>query len=1125
MIASIVSLLISGASVGPYMAKVSFAQTKQYPSSTLSASSSTSASPSTNASLIEITAGKIQDISFTINNNKVPFTRTLLSVFPSSVTQLAVSFASQNTAVRILGPSTWNLPTIPSGSGQKLTTQVFASTSAISTPVFFTVTIQYIQNGYQVRTTSFNLGAVVIGLIQLGVNNLNVRYTGNTPTLSGNILNQGNTGALFSTVKMLPHTSASNKNLATTLIPTSSQYLGTLPANIPVPFNIPLQLVRGVGNNSNNTAYPVSLEITYTDNLKNIHNLIVNNTVSLLGLGPLIQKTAVGNSTLQGSNTIKISDPQQQQQQPLPQLPFGNGFIDSYWAQNIAQSTVNSGSSISSNGSFVAVQLPAPLQVEAGPGYGQAILAVVLSNTAFYPIAGINGYLTLPAGFTAATGGSSGFTTIRNIHQISAGSSQTYREPQTAIAAYSNPVQIGQTYTLYFKVDISNTATLGSHLASLKLYYYQLPLITPGQYTVQTISVPFNLPGTVVLDVVPKTTNLTPGVSSQATIQLVNIGTAAARNAVATIGSIRASNINPPTPSTLNTNATTSGQIVTQNPPSLIPIVNLGPSTFHLGTIPANGTASINPTLYPADSAGGTLQNFNLTLTYIDPGGNSKTSSNSVGFAVLPEPPQAGLNISPSGGLSVSPPGLAHSPGANPGITSHPHFHSRSHFHPGNSTKNGNSASGITVSAAYSIPGTKPDMNNNNTINNTVINNNDRILPAVYRITKDSNNDNTITTNTSSLSHPSDVAAVTNNSSNNRLPPENTTSTNTSQNNTSLILTALTVQDMKFHITNYNDFPITNLIVSISSQSGDVKIVGDNLWTIPVIPPHSTHEFTTKVYASTSLISMPVSFNILLQYVAKGQSKAGSFVLSATVIGDIIPSVSGGLTINYIAGVPNIVGNLLNEGTTTGLFTTVSMINQPFHTSNASRAYPASAATNARSGSTSYSRSTPPPPQYLGDLQSDSPLPFSIPLAVDINNTSPGTYPVILKVSYSDDLHRPHVTYLHDSVVVAPHPPPPTNNGGPLSFLGLGGGGGPHVHGRHGGTGTGILLGIPLLLWIIIIAAIIIAIIFIRRRRKSKERLLLTESAKEALNEEGGGEDIESLIDSGKKKGGNAGES
>ncbi|HYA85173.1 MAG TPA: hypothetical protein VEH06_17260, partial [Candidatus Bathyarchaeia archaeon] len=628
-IAFIITLLASGASAGPYIAKVSFAQPTRYHSSSFLTASPSS---STNASLVQITAGKIQDISFTINNNNGPLTRTLLSV-PRSLSQLAVSIASQNTAVSILGPTTWDLPTISPGSGQKFTTQVFASASAIGSPVFFTVTIQYIQNGYQVRTSTFNLGATVVGLIQLGVNNLNVRYAGNTATLSGNILNQGNTPALFSTIKMLneaqtPATSTSNKNLPVMLVPTASQYLGSIAANLPVPFNIPLQPVRGEGNNNNIAAlaaYPVSFQITYTDNLKIIHNLVINDTVNLLGIGPLLQKTAVTSNALQGNDAISISDPQQ----PLPQLPFGNGFVDSYWAQNVAQSTVTS-AGISTNGTALSNMLPVPVQIQTGPDYGQAILAVELTNTAFYPIGGITGYLTLPAGFTAATGGSSninlnqgssninlnqGSSKYSNINQVSA-STQMYREPQTAIAAYPSTVSIGQTYTLFFKVDIGNAA-VGTYLGSLKLYYYQLPLITPGEYRVQTISVPFNLKGTVVLDSVPKTTSLNPGQDNPAIIHIINRGTAPARNVVAAIQPAVRNVVYPPAPVTLNTNASTGGQIITQNPPSLVPVVNVGSNTFHVGTIPPNGTAVINPIFHPAYSAGGTLQTFNMTLTYV----------------------------------------------------------------------------------------------------------------------------------------------------------------------------------------------------------------------------------------------------------------------------------------------------------------------------------------------------------------------------------------------------------------------------------------------------------------------------------------------------------------------------
>jgi hypothetical protein len=197
-------------------------------------------------------------------------------------------------------------------------------------PVVFTVTIQYIQNGHQVKTASFNLGAIVTGDIQLRVNNLGIRYIGNTPTLVGSILNEGNTPALFASVEMLQQgqgrvqtqqSPISNKNLGTILMPNSSQYLGNIGTNSPLSLNVPLQAIHvtiskgqqqnnintnrnikekipsltrialnssamqsnGVGTDNNTTPriYPVSFKITYSDNLKNIHELVVNSPLQI----------------------------------------------------------------------------------------------------------------------------------------------------------------------------------------------------------------------------------------------------------------------------------------------------------------------------------------------------------------------------------------------------------------------------------------------------------------------------------------------------------------------------------------------------------------------------------------------------------------------------------------------------------------------------------------------------------------------------------------------------------------------------------------------------------------------------------------------------------------------------
>ena len=133
-----------------------------------------------------------------------------------------------------------------------------------------------------------------------------------------------------------------------------------------------------------------------------------------------------------------------------------------------------------SNGNSSAIlssTLPVPPQQEVGPGEGKSVLAVVLSNTGFSDINGIIGYLTVPPGFSATTG--------------------------TSIASLDNVVKAGQTYTLFFKLNILKTATIGTHSASLRINYFEVPELEPGKYSSDTFMIPFTLPGRVILDTVP----------------------------------------------------------------------------------------------------------------------------------------------------------------------------------------------------------------------------------------------------------------------------------------------------------------------------------------------------------------------------------------------------------------------------------------------------------------------------------------------------------------------------------------------------------------------------------------------------------------------------------------------
>ncbi len=389
-------------------------------------------------------------------------------------------------------------------------------------------------------------------------------------------------------------------------------------------------------------------------------------------------------------------------------------------------------------------------------------------------------------------------------------------------------------------------------------------------------------------------------------------------------------------------------------------------------------------------------------------------------------------------------------------------------------SSNGNSSGGITVSPSYTSSSIMPKaITDNNRVHENL-----PIVPVSYKIAKGNNTGTTTSANAShtsskGLSHRS--AAITKSAT--------AGSNNNQLNSTSLILVSGNTEDMKFSVANNNNSPITNAVISIASQTSGLKIVGDTLWSLASIAPHTSQQFSTKIFASTSLIAQPVSFLVTMQYISQGQSQVGSFILGGTVIGSIHVSASG-IGINYIAGVPNLVGNLLNEGNTIGLYSTVQLINQPFSTVNGSSTtnqqqhphhhnqpgvgsagggqWSSSTTASTTKSNQSSAPTSLPPPQYLGDLQPDSPLPFT-------------------------------------------------------GFLsGIFGGGGGSRHSRGGGqtSSAGDILGIPLPIVMAIIAAIAVAFILIRRRRKSRAALVTSADLQE---EEGDNEDIESLIDGSHK--------
>src|SRR5215213_5201172 len=494
---------------------------------TMSGSDISSGSTSTNSSStqpqsIQIAAGSVQDLSFAIANNNNAGV---------SIADAVVSLTSESSAVRILGDSRWNLHSIAAGSQQELSTRVYASTSLIGSPVFFTVTMQYIRNGNELRTESFQLGAIVVGNIRISVNDVTISYIGDTPTLVGNLLNEGNTPALFTKIELLLQSTTQGKPQL--LRPTiSSEFLGDLAVNSPLAFNIPLQIAQeNTTQQVTGDGYPISVRITYSDELRNTHELVVNETISLEPIQPRTGQ--------------QIGSPSQEN------AVVNNGFVDAYWADSVATSPSTTSSNLSNAAGSIASTLPA--EREVGPGEGPSFLAVVLSNTAFSDITGIIGYLQLPEGFAAATTPAATTSTNDSSANTSSG--------QTSIASLSNIVRAGQTYTLYFKVNVLETAQKGFHEALLRINYFKVPEPEPGTYRVQTITVPFELPGKVILDASSETNDLVPGEPNEVKLMIRNTGSADAHSVIVNINAIGGSIIT----NDAGDEETTSGDNVSSN--------------------------------------------------------------------------------------------------------------------------------------------------------------------------------------------------------------------------------------------------------------------------------------------------------------------------------------------------------------------------------------------------------------------------------------------------------------------------------------------------------------------------------------------------------------------------------
>jgi hypothetical protein len=400
-----------------------------------------------------------------------------------------------------------------------------------------------------------------------------------------------------------------------------------------------------------------------------------------------------------------------------------------------------------------------------------------------------------------------------------------------------------------------------------------------------------------------------------------------------------------------------------------------------VGAIPAGGSVKINPVIFASNSVGSILENIHLKISYNDAYGNKKEIDRLMGVHILPSSPQSGLTLSPT---------VTHS----------------------DTIRSGTSLSDVTIQSGKDDSASRGNGNNEYK--------NQTFSYPLTQVSEFNFNENGII--------PNEIDNDNNKSDGIDLP----SNANANANKSIISLIAGRVDDLKFNITNTNTNPITDVVISLNTDSSSMKILGDSKWNLNKINPFSTQEFITSVFASKSLINSPVSFKVSIQYLYNNQVKSDSLNLGANVIGDITVNIND-LAVNYIGGNPNLVGNILNKGNTLALFTTIELLN-PSSTINGENQTLTMSSTPMSRDYKNKNILIPASsfPQYLGDLEENSPLPFSIPLAMKNGSTS-AIYPVSLKVTYSDDLRNGYTVISNGTVEFSA--PVTTGNQG-QTFLG-----------------------------------------------------------------------------------------
>ncbi len=194
---------------------------------------------------------------------------------------------------------------------------------------------------------------------------------------------------------------------------------------------------------------------------------------------------------------------------------------------------------------------------------------------------------------------------------------------------------------------------------------------------------------------------------------------------------------------------------------------------------------------------------------------------------------------------------------------------------------------------------------------------------------------------------------------------------------------------------NNVDIVLQNDLTSVASTSSSVTnlenvIFDQTHWDVGTINPQSSVTFSFGTFIPESIKNEPLHLPMTISYYdAHGELETVTRVADFYINGLVDPSIYGVKVID-LSGKQTVIGEILNEGNSDGLFGFVTLKPR---------------------GESNIKEST----QYIDEIEPDSPVPFNIPIEFDGVSLS-DTHDITIEVRYKDSMREEHII-THDTTI------------------------------------------------------------------------------------------------------------